>query len=128
MNLLEDNVISLFETARRNVLVVAPFMRSESLKRLLDSIPMGIETATVTRWRIEDLIAGASDLGVYELAERRNIPLHLRSDLHAKLFAADDKCLVGSANVTNAALGSGRDAKFGIACACFSDDRHCCEV
>jgi len=31
--------------------------------------------------------------------------LYIRQDLHAKFFAADDRCLVGSANVTSAALG-----------------------
>lgn len=108
MKTLEDEIRSLFRTAQRSVLVVAPFIRSEALKRLLDNVPAGIETTIVTRWRIEDLLAGASDLGVYELAEVKRAPLYLRSDLHAKLFAADEKCLVGSANVTNSALGRGK--------------------
>ena len=80
-------------------------MRSEALSRLLDSIPVGTETTVVTRWRPADLLAGASDLGVYDLAESKKIPLYLRQDLHAKFFAADDMCLIGSANVTLTALG-----------------------
>ena len=105
MKVRGDDVISLIEGAQRNVLIVAPFMRSEALSRLLDSVPVGIETTIVTRWRIADLLAGASDLGVYELAEGRGVPLYLRPDLHAKLFAVDGRCFVGSANVTDAALG-----------------------
>lgn len=105
MKTLEDDIVSLFEAAQRNVLIVAPFIRSEALARLLDGIPSGTETIIVTRWRIADLLAGASDLGVYELAEAKRIPLYLRPDLHAKLFAADERCLVGSANVTDTALG-----------------------
>ena len=69
------------------MLIVAPFIRSQALARLLDSIPDGAETIIVTRWRIGDLLAGASDLGVYDLAEAKRIPLFLRPDLHAKLFA-----------------------------------------
>ncbi len=87
------------------MLIAAPFIRSEALGRLLDSIPGGVETKIVTRWRIEDLLAGASDLEVYELAEAKGISIYLCGNLHAKLFAADDTCLVGSANVTGAALG-----------------------
>ena len=105
MKALEDDIVSLFKGAQHDVLIVAPFIRSRALARLLDSIPGGIDTIIVTRWRIGDFLAGASDLGVYDLAEARRIPLFLRLDLHAKLFAADESCLVGSANVTDTALG-----------------------
>lgn len=40
-----------------------------------------------------------------DIAKTRNIPLFLRNDLHAKLYVADNRCLVGSANVTETALG-----------------------
>ena len=102
---LESDILALFERAKQDVLIVAPFIRSEALVRLLDSIPSGVETNIVTRWRIEDFLAGASDLDVYNLAEAKEIPIYLRADLHAKLFAADATCLVGSANVTGTALG-----------------------
>ena len=100
-----EDVIALLERASSSVLIVAPFIRSEALSLLLDSISSGVETIIVTRWRPADLVSGASDLGVFEIAESRDIPLYLRHDLHAKFFASDDKCLVGSANVTQTALG-----------------------
>ena len=105
MKTLGDDIISLLNVAQQSALIVAPFMRSEALTRLLDSIPLGTETKIVTRWRPVDLLAGASDLGVYDLSESMSASLFLRYDLHAKFFAADDKCLVGSANVTDTALG-----------------------
>ena len=105
MTILGDGVTSLLGSAQHNVLIVAPFMRSETLSRLLNSIPVGTETTVVTRWRPADLFAGASDLGVYNLTESKAIPLFLRHDLHAKFFAADNMCLIGSANVTHTALG-----------------------
>ena len=105
MNTSGKEVISLLADARRDVLIVAPFIRSDALRRILDIIPSGVETVIVTRWRPADLIAGASDLGVFDIAESKAVPLYLRNDLHAKLFASDDKCLVGSANVTRTALG-----------------------
>ena len=105
MKIPADEIISLLSSARKSALIVAPFVRSESLSRLLDSVPVNIETMVVTRWRPADLIAGASDLSIYDVAEERAAQLYLRNDLHAKFFAADDKCLVGSVNVTHTALG-----------------------
>ena len=46
-----------------------------------------------------------ADLGVYDVAIAKGADLYLRYDLHAKLFAADGQCLVGSPNVTATALG-----------------------
>ena len=105
MKTLGDDIISLLNVAQQSALIVAPFMRSEALARLLGSIPRDTETTIVTRWRPVDLLAGASDLGVYDLAKSRAASLFLRYDLHAKFFAADDRCLIGSANVTDTALG-----------------------
>ena len=105
MKTLGDKVTSLLSVAQDSALIVAPFMRSEALSRLFNSIPVATETTVVTRWRPTDLLAGASDLGVYELATSRSASLFLRHDLHAKFFAADDMCLIGSANVTHTALG-----------------------
>ena len=103
--ILADEVLELLRSARQNALIVAPFIRSEALGKLLDATSPEVDTTVVTRWRPLDLLAGASDLDVFDVAAGKAARLLLRSDLHAKLFAADDACLVGSANVTNLALG-----------------------
>ena len=100
-----DDVLDLLSGARRDVLIVAPFIRARALERLLDRVLPEATITVVTRWRPADLLAGASDLDVFVLAQSRSAQLLLRHDLHAKLFAADDDCLVGSANVTDTALG-----------------------
>ena len=100
-----DEISSILNRAEYNVLIVAPFIRSEALSRLLEVIPTDIETTVVTRWRPSDLLSGASDLDVYNLALSNGFSLFVRQDLHAKYFAVDNVCLVGSANVTLTALG-----------------------
>lgn len=105
MSALGKDVQSLLESAKHDALVVAPFMRSEALARLFAYVPAGTQTRVVTRWRLPDLLAGVADLGIYDLVITKGAHLYLRYDLHAKLFAADDQCLVGSANVTETALG-----------------------
>lgn len=105
MSVVGNDIQELLNTAQHDVLIVAPFIRKEALARLLECIPVGVEKTVVTRWRLADLLAGASDLDTYDAAESNGAALFLRNDLHAKLFAADDRCLVGSANVTQTALG-----------------------
>lgn len=105
MKTLGEDVVSLLSAAKESVLIVAPFMRSDALGRILEDVRNDVSVTVVTRWRPSDIIAGASDLQVYDIAEARNAQLYLRHDLHAKFFASDNKCLVGSANVTLTALG-----------------------
>ena len=60
----------------------------------------------ITRWRAKEIAAGVSDLDVLQVAhDRPNTELALLDDLHAKLYLADEQCLVGSANLTGSALG-----------------------
>lgn len=105
MSSLGEEVATLLSGASRQITVVAPFMRSAALDRLLSDVSQDVAATIVTRWRLADLVAGASDLAVFDVAGERAAELYIRQDLHAKFFAADDRCLVGSANVTSAALG-----------------------
>ena len=87
------------------MLIVAPFIKVDPLSRLLECVAEGVRKTIVTRWRLPDVLSGVSDLEVFNLAMSRNAELRLYQDLHAKLYAADDSCLIGSANVTGVALG-----------------------
>lgn len=88
------------------MLLVAPFVKRATLERVLERVPPAVPVRCVTRWIPEEIIAGVSDLEVWPLLrERENATLALRRDLHAKYYRADDACLVGSANLTHAALG-----------------------
>jgi hypothetical protein len=60
----------------------------------------------VTRWRLDEIASGVSDLDVWLVVrDRPNTSMWLRSDLHAKFYRSDSACLIGSANLTHAALG-----------------------
>lgn len=100
-----DAVVTLLATAEEACLIVAPFMRSQALQEVLEAVPDGVEVVVVTRWRPADFLAGASDLEVFDIVTAKGASLYLRYDLHAKMFAADRTCLVGSVNVTKTALG-----------------------
>ena len=100
-----NDILALVEGAKRDVLIVAPFIKSAPISRLLDSASSAASKTIVTRWRCADVLAGVSDLDVFDIAARHDVKFLLCSNLHAKLYAADDSCLVGSANVTDTALG-----------------------
>ena len=96
----------LFESAIHQVSVVAPFIKVDALKSLLEVIPADMHLRCVTRWLPREVAAGVSDpeiLGI--LDERGNFTLSLVDRLHAKLYIAGPRCLAGSANVTLAGLG-----------------------
>ena len=81
-------------------------MQARVVETLLSVVADDVMVRLVTRWRAVEVAAGVSDLGIFEVANRRaRTELLLLNDLHAKLFVADGHCLVGSANLTGAALG-----------------------
>ena len=105
MTSIGDDIMALMGAAENDVLIVAPFIKVEPISRLLDCIDTNVEITIVTRWRCADVLAGVSDLEVLSVASRHKAELLLCRDLHAKLYAADGSCLVGSANITSVALG-----------------------
>jgi hypothetical protein len=106
MQLLGNRLEALCADAKQELILVAPFMKVNTLRRLLSRVSHHINVKCVTRWRPDEIAAGVSDLNVWTLLkERPNTSLWLRSDLHAKYYRADARCLIGSANLTDTALG-----------------------
>lgn len=102
---LGDRVREFVSHARSSVVLVAPFIKRDPLDRLLTAIGPDVSVSCYTRWRHEEIAAGISDLEVWPTLRARGGSLRLRYDLHAKVYKADEMCLVGSANLTLAALG-----------------------
>lgn len=101
---------ALFENADDEVAVIAPFIKVDALRSLMEVIPADMHLRCVTRWLPRDIAAGVSDPGILDLLEARgNFNLSLVDRLHAKLYIAGDRCLAGSANVTLTGLGEGGD-------------------
>ena len=100
-----ERIRKLFRDATQAV-IVAPFMKVDALKSLLDAVPVDVPLRCVTRWLPREVAAGVSDPEVLTvLQERGNATLSLVDRLHAKLYIADERCLTGSANVTFAGFG-----------------------
>jgi hypothetical protein len=98
-------VVEIFKRAIGAVLICTPFVKENPLRRLLDSVDDSVSIHLFTRWRPDEVAAGVSDTSVLPIVEARGGTVHLCERLHAKLFRADGLALVGSANLTGAALG-----------------------
>ena len=106
-----SRIRALFENTEDDVSIIAPFIKIDALRALLEVIPSEIHLRCVTRWLPKEIAAGISDLEILDVLERRgNFSLSLVDRLHAKLYIAGNRCLVGSTNVTLAGLGEGGDS------------------
>lgn len=106
-----ERVKALVTGASSRVILCSPFIKARVFAIILGAVPTGVPVRVVTRWRPDEIAAGLSDLEVFDIAkERASTQLNLLHSLHAKLYLADNDCLVGSANLTATALGWRPDA------------------
>lgn len=98
-------LLDLAARSTQELLLVAPYVKVAALERILLAVPASCRVRLVTRWRLEELALGVSDLDVFPLIRKHSGMLHLHPALHAKYYASGEEALVGSANITSAALG-----------------------
>ncbi|RED45015.1 phospholipase D family protein [Aestuariispira insulae] len=100
-------LIDLCRNGKKEVILIAPFMKCDAVQMAFDAIPRSVTSVKcVTRWKAEEVLAGVSDLEVFDLIKERNgASLHVQPVLHAKYYRADDACLIGSANLTKRGMG-----------------------
>ncbi len=92
--------------ATAEVLLIAPFIKAPPLVRLIEGLPATVGLTVVTRWKAEEIFRGVSDLDVLDIVlAHSNARLLLCGPLHAKIYRADERYLIGSANLTAKALG-----------------------
>ena len=97
---------SFLAAARREVLVLAPFLHRRALEAALASTS-ATTVQIITTWRAADVVRGASDLDVFAYATARGFQLSLLPPLHAKLLVIDrHAAMISTANIT----GPGRRA------------------
>ncbi len=101
-----DRLLTVLCDAQKTVRIAAPFIKAHALERVLKALPDSVDVICVARMRAEDVASGVCDLEVFDLImQRRGATFLIHPHLHAKFFAADTVCLVGSANLSQTALG-----------------------
>jgi hypothetical protein len=100
-----EQLREICSTARSELVLCAPFIKAAALARVLEPVSDAVKVEAFTRWRAEEVAAGVSDTSVLALVESGGGEVYLCDRLHAKYARSDDRALVGSANLTGAALG-----------------------
>jgi hypothetical protein len=82
------------------------FLRSSILEDFSKRLPKDTPVRVIARWRLEDLLAGASDLETYEVCKKMGWDFYICTNFHGKVFVFPPTgILVGSANATGSGLG-----------------------
>lgn len=102
---LGEHLLEACSTARRRLMLCAPFVKATVLERILDVTVASVDIELFTRWRPDEVAAGVSDTAVLGIAASRDGRVFLCDRVHAKFVRFDDRVLIGSANLTATALG-----------------------
>lgn len=101
-----ERLVQHISEAGSEVILCAPFVKKGVLATLINAIQPHVSLKVITRWLPNEVALGVSDLEVFELIQKReNSFLGLMDNLHAKIYVSDERCLIGSANLTSKALG-----------------------
>lgn len=95
-------------SAKKSLFFMSAFIKNDALIELLDIVDRKqlSDVTIVSRWRIDDLTCGASDIEIYEYIKKNNWQLFINDHMHFKLYLIDDETLfIGSANITQKGLG-----------------------
>ncbi len=99
-----DMLISLCSDAQ-HLIIAAPYVKADALAKVLMDVGSAASLTCVTRWNPHDLAVGASDTECRTLVIERGGSFRLHPSLHAKYYRIDNVVLIGSANLTSAAMG-----------------------
>jgi hypothetical protein len=99
-------LLSRTKAASSGVSICSAFLRSEAMRVLYPADQAVQQGRVLARWRLGDLLSGASDLDVYPLTKQLGFAFFVRQDFHGKVFSVPGSgIIVGSANATLSGFG-----------------------
>lgn len=104
---LGDILLEACREGCREVALIVPFVKQGALEKLLNAIQGEVEKLfVVVRWRPLDIASGVSDIEIFDLLKDYGaFDLRMHNFLHAKYYRFDEKIFIGSANLSDTALG-----------------------
>ncbi len=101
---LFDLLKSGLKHAKNEVFLAAPYVKIGIVEKLEIPKELASKSLFVCRWRLDDILSGATDIGIYPLLRDKGFRVLLHPSLHAKYYRFDDQILMGSANLTTNGL------------------------
>lgn len=99
-------IYSELSSAQKSVQMISAFCKLDALKNLEFHInPCVLEKKNLVRFRLSDLISGATDFKILDYCLNNGWKVFIRFDLHAKTYIVDNsRGIIGSANMTASGL------------------------
>lgn len=116
MTSLPGELLLLCCRGAQDALLAAPYIKADALAKVLAEIQPTANLTCVTRWNPHDIAVGASDAECRTLVLEAGGSFLLHPTLHAKYYRIDDTVLIGSANLTNPAMGWSQSPNLEILC------------
>ena len=107
------------------LVIAAPYMKARTLSTVLGDVSPTVCLTCITRWSAEDIIVGVSDLDCRTIVKELGGTFNIHPSLHAKYYRIDNVVLVGSANLTQSAMGWSSEPNLEILCRAGSDFDAC---
>jgi phosphatidylserine/phosphatidylglycerophosphate/cardiolipin synthase-like enzyme len=104
---IEEYIITSVRTAINEITVVCPFIKIEPLARILSFSAPTVKVYIITSWKLENFLAGVSDVELFSYCRNKAIDLRANNRLHMKIWLIDrSQLLATSANISDRALGA----------------------
>lgn len=111
--------------AAKSIDICTAYLRAHALQLVYEGfLSSGYKgkTRILTRWKLQDLLAGASDLESYQYAASHNIEFYINTDFHGKVYKVENSgILLGSANLTHSGFGLNKLTGNEECCTVFAD-------
>lgn len=116
INEIGEAVMADLGAATREILLVAPFIKSSAVERVIAQVSDSVGVTVVTAFRFSDFVMGASDIDALLTVSRLGTgAVRVLRSLHAKMYCVDwSVWWVGSANFTASGLGFCKEPNFEI--------------
>jgi hypothetical protein len=99
-----------------DVQVISAFCKEPALAFVQDRLADTVShKRLLVRFTLADILAGATDAGLYQFCQKHGWDMYVQFNLHAKTYIFDRKrCLIGSANTTGKGIGLSANANIEI--------------
>lgn len=117
-NEIKRCIESELHKSEESVQIISAFIKQQSMEFLDINLAHNVsEKKILARFRLNDLLAGATDISIYDYCKVHDWKLYIRFDLHAKTYIFDNsRCIIGSANMTGKGMGLNENGNLEMAC------------
>ena len=101
-----DELKNNIALAKNEIILISAFITEEALNWLIELIQNPVRGVIVCRFRKKDILFGATDLEIFNIAQKLNWEIKIDLQLHSKAIIIDKNTVfVSSANLTSRGLG-----------------------